>query len=111
MAVSPKYPKTTLPNPLTAPMPPCLIVRITGQHHPGPDCQAGDSFSLIFQFQGGLLPGLYFVGGGIWAEANPGTFLHRVVDCCALRITAEAAPSSFGMCNLRAGPPLLEVVR
>ena len=86
-------------------------VRITGQHHPGPDCQAGDSFSLIFQFQGGLLPGLYFVGGGIWAEANPGTFLHRVVDCCALRITAEAAPSSFGMCNLSAGPPLLEVVR
>ncbi|MDP4831288.1 MAG: ABC transporter ATP-binding protein [Cyanobium sp. MAG_185] len=86
-------------------------VRITGQHHPGPDCQAGDSFSMVFQFQGGLLPGLYFVGGGIWAEADPGIFLHRVVDCCALRITAEAAPSSFGLCNLSAGPPRLEAAR
>ena len=83
-------------------------VRISGQHHPGPSCGGGDQFSLSFHFQGGLLPGLYFVGGGIWRPQEPGTFLHRVVDACALRITADAAPRSFGLCDLQAAPPSLE---
>ena len=82
-------------------------IRISGQHHPGPDCQAGDHFSMQFHFNGGLLPGVYFVGGGIWHKDQPGHFLHRVVDICALRIEAEAAPTSFGLCDLAAGPPSL----
>ena len=83
-------------------------VRITGQHHPGPDCQAGESFSFTFHFQGGLLPGLYFVGGGIWHRHEPGRFLHRVVDICALRINSDTPPHSFGLCHLQAAPPGLE---
>jgi lipopolysaccharide transport system ATP-binding protein len=83
-------------------------VRITGQHHPGPDCQAGDSFSFTFHFQAGLLPGLYFVGGGIWQRDQPKQFLHRVVDSCALRISSDTAVSSFGLCDLQAAPPSLE---
>jgi lipopolysaccharide transport system ATP-binding protein len=82
-------------------------VRITGQHAPGPSCAAGDQFSLTFLFRGGLLPGVYFVGGGVWRESEPGRFLHRVVDVCALRIQSDAAPSSFGLCDLAAGAPVL----
>ena len=82
-------------------------IRITGQYHPGPACSAGDRFSLCFHFRGGLLPGLYFVGGGIWNTDQPGHFLHRVVDCCALRINCEHPPNSFGLCNLADAPPTL----
>jgi lipopolysaccharide transport system ATP-binding protein len=83
-------------------------VRITGQHHPGPDCQSGERFSLTFHFRGGLLPGLYFVGGGIWHRDTPQQFLHRVVDSCALRISSDTPVHSFGLCDLQAAPPSLE---
>ena len=83
-------------------------VRITGQHHPGPDCQAGDQFRFTFHVQAGLLPGLYFVGGGIWHRDQPKQFLHRVVDACALRISSDTPVRSFGICNLQAAPPSLE---
>jgi len=83
-------------------------VRITGQQHPGPDCQAGDSFSFTFHFRAGLLPGLYFVGGGIWQRDHPKQFLHRVVDSCALRISSDTPVRSFGLCDLQAAPPSLE---
>ena len=82
-------------------------IRISGQHHQGPNCRAGDRFSMQFQFHGGLLPGVYFVSGGIWHSDQPGQFLHRVVDICALRIQADAPPSSFGLCDLAAAPPIL----
>ena len=83
-------------------------VRITGQHHHGPICAEGDSFSMTFHFNRGLLPGLYFVGGGIWQSDRPGHFLHRVVDACALRITADAAVNGFGLCDLSAGTPTIQ---
>jgi len=85
-------------------------VRITGQDHPGPDCGAGEQFSLTFHYQGGLLPGLYFVGGGIWRRNEPDRFLHRVVDICALRVNSETPPNSFGLCHLQAASPSLERV-
>ena len=83
-------------------------VRITGQLHAVPECQAGEMFSLTFHFRAGLLPGLYFVGGGIWQRDQPKQFLHRVVDICALRITSETPARSFGFCDLQAAPPSLE---
>ena len=82
--------------------------RITGQHHAGPICAAGDTFYMTFHFKGGLLPGLYFVGGGIWRSDRPGDFLHRVVDNRAFRITTEAPIHGFGLCDLSAGPPTLQ---
>ena len=82
-------------------------IRISGQHHSGPDCRAGERFSMQFNFHGGLLPGVYFVSGGIWHSAQPGHFLHRVVDICAVRIQAKAPPRSFGLCDLAAAPPIL----
>ncbi len=82
--------------------------RITGQKHPGPNCAAGDSFSMTFHFNPGLLPGLYFIGGGIWQNERPGDFLHRVVDACALRITADEPVNCFGMCDLSACKPTMQ---
>ena len=83
-------------------------VRITGQRHPGPECKLGEAFSLTFHFRGGLLPGLYFVSGGVWQRSHPDKYLHRVVDICALRITSDSRVHSFGLCNLQAKPPSLE---
>ena len=83
-------------------------IRITGQQHQGPNCAADDAFSMTFHFNGGLLPGLYFIGGGIWPSDRPGDFLHRVVDACALRITTEQPVKSFGLCDLSAGAPTLQ---
>ena len=82
-------------------------IRITGQQHSGPECKRGDAFSMTFHFQGGLLPGLYFIGGGIWHREHPKQFLHRVIDTCALRITSDTPPKSFGFCNLQASSPSL----
>ncbi len=82
--------------------------RITGQHHAGPICVSGDSFYMTFHFKGGLLPGLYFVGGGIWKSDRPGDFLHRVVDNRAFRITTDAPIHGFGLCDLSAGAPTLQ---
>jgi len=83
-------------------------VRVTGQKHPGPNCAEGDLFSITFHFNRGLLPGLYFVGGGIWQNDRPHDYLHRVVDACALRITADEPVDCFGMCDLRAGTPTMQ---
>lgn len=82
-------------------------VRVTGQFHPGPDCDDQMVFSLTFHFKAGLMPGLYFIGGGVWQSSKPGTFLHRVVDACTLRITSGELSNSFGFCDLTAAPPTL----
>lgn len=83
-------------------------VRVTGQMHAGPSCSAGDCFSMTFHFSAGLLPGLYFIGGGIWQNGKPQDYLHRVVDACALRVTSNDPVSGFGMCDLSAGAPTLQ---
>ena len=83
-------------------------IRITGQHHPGPNCVGNNVFTMTFHFNSGLLPGLYFIGGGIWHSDRPGDFLHRVVDACALRVTTDRPVKSFGLCDLSAGSPTLQ---
>lgn len=83
-------------------------IRISGQLYPAPASgqtlqgAAGDRFSIDFYFRGGLLPGMYFVSGGLWEKANPGRYLHRVVDAAAFRVHASTTPSSFGLCDLAA---------
>ncbi len=81
---------------------------ITGQQHVGPSCSAGQSFRMTFHFRSGLLPGIYFIGGGIWKSDRPGDFLHRVVDNRAFRITTDAPIHGFGLCDLSAGAPTLQ---
>ena len=80
--------------------------RICGQafpsihgHHPA--TKEGQSFSIRFNFQGGLLPGTYFIGGGVTSRHET-AFLHRVIDLKALRILEHQERQSFGLCNMRA---------
>jgi lipopolysaccharide transport system ATP-binding protein len=83
-------------------------LRVTGQAFPltgdhfiaGP----GESWELVFSFGPGLLPGVYFVGGGVWPAEHPGQFLHRVVDYTAFRVLASPESTPAGLCDLSAGP-------
>jgi len=86
-------------------------VRVTGQHHAGPTCEAGDRFWMSFHFRGGLMPGLYFISGGVWETNQPGQFLHRVIDFCALRVQTNTTNHAFGLCDLSAAPPTLELAK
>jgi len=83
-------------------------LRVTGQAFPLPgdsfQAKPGESWELIFSFGPGLLPGVYFVGGGVWPEEHPGQFLHRVVDYTAFRVLASPESTPAGLCDLSAGP-------
>jgi lipopolysaccharide transport system ATP-binding protein len=83
-------------------------LRVTGQAFPLPGdsftTEPGQSWELVFSFGPGLLPGLYFVGGGVWPADHPGQFLHRVVDYTAFRILASPESTPAGLCDLSAGP-------
>ena len=81
--------------------------RITGQAFPSihthyPATQEGQSFSISFSFQGGLLPGLYFIGGGITSRHET-TCIHRVIDFKSLRILEQQSRQSYGLCDLSEG--------
>jgi lipopolysaccharide transport system ATP-binding protein len=84
-------------------------LRITGQAFPLPGdtftVEPGQSWELVFSFGPGLLPGVYFVGGGVWPADHPGQFLHRVVDYTAFRILARPESTPAGLCDLSAAPP------
>ena len=83
-------------------------LRITGQAFP----LSGEFFSpkaetqwdMVFSFGAGLLPGVYFIGGGIWPADQPGAFLHRVVDFCAMRILSNPDSTPSGICDLSSRP-------
>jgi len=59
-----------------------------------------------FYFYGGLLPGLYFIGGGLFS-GHPPTMVHKVRDRCLLRVSASSAQTTFGLCDLTSSPPEL----
>jgi lipopolysaccharide transport system ATP-binding protein len=83
-------------------------LRVTGQAFPLPGdsftTEPGQSWELVFSFGPGLLPGVYFVGGGVWPADYPGQFLHRVVDYTAFRILTSPESTPAGLCDLSAGP-------
>jgi lipopolysaccharide transport system ATP-binding protein len=90
--------------------------RFTGQVHPGPrqaiGCssnavESGDRWEVVFHFRSGLLPGVYFVGGGIWSDHDERHYIHRVVDQAVFRIVASDDHPRVGTCDLTAAPPEL----
>ena len=86
--------------------------RITGAVYPcmageGQAVQAGDVWEIVFRFGKGLMPGTYFVGGGIWQCHDTGTFVHRVVDYRALKVLATGSHVHIGLCDLSAAPAVL----
>ncbi len=74
---------------------------VTGQRFPESGrtlqlVEAGKRVRLVFQFDTKLLPGVYFVGGGVWNEDEP-QCLHRVIDGLMFRVVEEQGNSSFGL--------------
>ncbi|MBV2352152.1 ABC transporter ATP-binding protein [Synechococcus sp. HK05] len=86
-------------------------LRITGQVFPLPGdafvAEPGQCWEVLFSFGGGLIPGVYFVGGGVWRNDQPGHFLHRVVDHTAFRVLASPEVGGAGLCDLATAPPEL----
>lgn len=80
---------------------------ISGQRFPNEGkakdlVRAGSRFVVSFRFNVALLPGTYFVGGGVWA-ADP-ECAHRVLDAIMFRVLPRGEVHSFGYCDLSAGP-------
>jgi len=86
---------------------------ITGQRYPEVGnlvgrVQAGDSFRVNYEFNMSLLPGAYFVGGGVWSSHEP-TCLHRVMDALMFRVSPNQKVMSFGYIDASAREPVLEI--
>jgi lipopolysaccharide transport system ATP-binding protein len=66
---------------------------------------AGTRFRVEFWFDFSLQPGVYFVGGGVWANEETPVCLHRVGDVVMFRIHSIEPLNSSGYCNLAAQEP------
>ena len=86
---------------------------ITGQRYPEVGklvsrVQAGESFRIKYEFNMNLLPGAYFVGGGVWSNHEP-TCLHRVMDALMFRVSPNQKVISFGYVDAASREPALEI--
>ena len=86
---------------------------ITGQNHPEEgkfisQVQSGKTFHVSFGFKMNLLPGVYFVGGGVWSCYEPNC-LHRIMDALMFRAQQKGAQNSFGVCDLMTIPVEIEI--
>lgn len=87
---------------------------VTGQRHPPqgttiPRIARRQRFRMSFQFRMDLLPGAYFLGGGVWSTDEPHC-LHRILDAAMIRLPVEGPPGSFGLFDAAAGPPRLDLL-
>lgn len=86
---------------------------ITGQTYPAQgkyieQVHAGQNFHIIYEFKMALLPGAYFVGGGIWSCYEP-VCLHRIMDALMFRVQYKSTQNSFGICDLMSSPVKVEI--
>lgn len=86
---------------------------ITGQRYPEAgkfvgQVRAGESFRMHYEFKMNLLPGVYFVGGGVWTNHEP-PCLHRVIDALMFRISPVQKSTTFGYVDLSSKEPVLEI--
>lgn len=89
--------------------------RVTGQAFPqGPvrfgPLRQGTRWRLMFQFNGGLWPGLYFVGAGITDGQGSGMFLHRRIDHVAIRIVEDGLTTPIGNTSLAGAAPTVKLM-
>ena len=87
-------------------------VVITGQRYPEEEKYiehggAVETFKISFGFRMDLLPGVYFVGGGIWSSQQP-NFAHRVLDAIMFRVLPLSSPISFSYIDMSTNVPNLE---
>ena len=88
-------------------------VIVTGQRHPEPksfikQVHAGENFRMTYGLKMSLLPGVYFIGTGVWSIYEP-TCLHRVMDAVMFRVSPEKNLKSTGYVDLSATESILEV--
>jgi lipopolysaccharide transport system ATP-binding protein len=88
-------------------------VIITGQRYPEVGnivsrVRAGEGFRIKYEFNMNLLPGAYFVGGGVWSNHEP-TCLHRIMDALMFRVSPKQKAISFGYVDASSREPLLEI--
>ncbi|MCP9820907.1 ABC transporter ATP-binding protein [Synechococcus sp. Cruz-9H2] len=84
--------------------------RVTGQvftpkEHGVTRIKAGQTWTISFPFWGGLWPGVYFIGGGLWAPQTKERFIHRVTDYKAFKVVDAAGVYEVGTCNLASSQP------
>ncbi|MBW8305989.1 MAG: ABC transporter ATP-binding protein [Thiobacillus sp.] len=87
---------------------------ITGQRYPEEgtylkNILEGSAFKFNFAFRMNLLPGVYFVGGGLWSAQEPNC-AHRILDALMFRVLPLNRPTSFGYVDLSANEPSLELM-
>ncbi len=88
-------------------------VVITGQRFPEEGCylesvSAGRAFKTTFAFCMNLLPGTYFVGGGIWSREEP-SCAHRIIDALMFRVNPVKSIKSFGYVDLMSARPTVKL--
>jgi lipopolysaccharide transport system ATP-binding protein len=86
---------------------------VTGQRYPETgslieQVRAGDSFRITYGFRMILLPGVYFIGGGVWSSDEPNC-LHRIIDASMFRIMGNQKSSSFGYVDASCMKPRLNI--
>jgi len=86
---------------------------VTGQRYPEEgefftNMPPGGHFTIKFSFRVSLLPGVYFIGGGIWSSGEPNC-AHRIIDALMIRVAPSGKLKSFGYVDCAAGEPLLTV--
>lgn len=87
---------------------------ITGQRHPEAGnfverVRAGQSFHISYGFKMVLVPGIYFVGGGIWSAGEPNC-LHRIMDALMFRVLPDGTLNALGFVDTSSTEPSLEVM-
>lgn len=88
-------------------------VVVTGQRHPEEgksieQIDAGKSFRIEFAFRMDVLPGAYFVGGGIWSSAEQNC-AHRILDAIMFRVVPKSRSVSFGYVDMTIDEPNVEL--
>lgn len=85
---------------------------ITGQRYPEEGkflermVRAGEDFCITYRFKMVLIPGVYFVGGGVWSLNEPNC-LHRILDALMFRVTTTRKSDSLGLVDASSAEPIL----
>lgn len=87
---------------------------ITGQRYPEEgkfieQIESDENVKVSFSFKMDLLPGSYFVGGGIWSVQQT-LLAHRVVDAIMFRVAHNEKQRSFGYVDCVADDAEFEII-
>ncbi len=89
-------------------------VIVTGQRYPEEGkfikrVHNGENFRITYGFKMILLPGAYFIGGGVWSNYEPNC-LHRIMDALMFRVAPDPKSKSFGYVDASSNEPFLEII-